>query len=467
MGSNCALILAAGEGKKMKTSGPLVMSEVLFKPMIDWVVDAVKGAGIDDICIVTGHKHEVLEEHLAGRYRTVYQPELLGTGHAVMHAADFIEEHIHDNILIVNGDAPLMDTETIKSAYEYHSSSKNAVTIISAKMENPYGYGRIVRNKDKCLKRIVEEVDATPAEKIITEINSGAYWFRCSILLEALEGIEKMREKRGGENSKYYLTDAVEAILEKDYSAVAFEAGSSDVVMGAKDRVQLLQLNEIARKKVLKKHMLDGVSVVCQDGIIIGPEVEIGLDTVIMPGTIIKGCTRIGEGCEIGPNSFLEDSVIGNNVKLDNTHVYSSEIKSETKVGPFVRIRPGCVIGSGVKIGNFVELKNTTVGDKTSIAHLTYMGDAEVGTNVNMGCGCATANYTGKEKLKTVIGNNAFIGCDTCLVAPVRVGNNAYTAAGSVVTEDVPDDALAIARSKQSLKKDWVTKKKPYKWQKQ
>lgn len=465
MSSNCALILAAGEGKRMKTSKPKVMAEVLFKPMIDWVADAVKGAGIDDICVVTGYKHEMLEEHLAGKYETVYQSELLGTGHAVMQAKSFIEKHIHDNILIVTGDAPLMDTETIKSAMEYHLSSKNALTIISAKVENPFGYGRIVRNKDKCLKRIVEEADATPAEKIITEINSGAYWFSCSVLLEALEGIEKIHDKRGS-MTEYYLTDAVEAILEKNYSAVAFEAGSPDVVLGANDRVQLQHLDDIARQKIMRKHMMNGVSIFCTDGIIIGPEVEIGLDSVILPGTIIKGKTRIGEGCVIGPNSFLEDAVVGDNVKLDSTYVYSSEIKSDTKIGPFVRIRPGCTVGSCVKVGNFVELKNTTVGDKTSVAHLTYMGDADVGSNVNMGCGCATANYTGKEKLKTVIGDNAFIGCDTTLVAPVRVGDNAYTAAGSVITEDIPDDALAIARSKQAVKKDWVNKKKPYRWQK-
>ena len=464
MSSNCALILAAGEGTRMKTSKPKVLVEVLFKPMIDWVIDAAVESGIDDLCIVTGYKHEMLEEHLGGKYKTVVQAERLGTGHAVMQAKDFIKEHIHDNILILNGDNPLVDSETIKSAYEYHIASKNAVTVISAKLDNPFGYGRIVRNKDKCLKKIVEECDATAAEKIITEVNTGAYWFSSSVLLDALEGIAAMYEKNG--RKEYFLTDAVEVILEKKLNAVAFEAGSSDPAMGAKNRVQLQELSEIARRKIMNKHMLNGVSIPCPDGVIISPEAEIGVETEILPGTAIKGKSVIGSNCIIGPNTYIEDSKIGDGVTLFTTYCYSSEIKSGTSIGPFARIRPGCVIGENVKAGNFVEFKNATIGDKTSVAHLTYLGDADIGSNVNFGCGCATANFTGKEKFRTTVGDNAFIGCDTCLVAPVKVGQNAYTAAGSVVTEEVPDNSLAIARSKQSVKKDWVTKKKPYRWQK-
>ena len=465
MSSTCALILAAGEGKRMKMSKPKVLAEVLFKPMIDWVTDAALSAGIDDICVVTGYKHELLEEHLAGKFKTVIQEERLGTGHAVMQAKDFIKAHIHDNILILNGDNPLMDAETIKSAYEYHIASKNAVTVISAKVNNPSGYGRILRNKDKCLKRIVEENEASASEKVITEINSGAYWFSCSVLLDALEGIAAMFDKKD-EQPEYYLTDAVEVILEKKLNAVAFEAGSSDVAMGANNRVQLQELNEVARKKIMRKHMINGVSIPCPDGVCISPEAVIGVETEILHGTTIKGKTVIGSECTIGPGSHIEDSKIEDNVTLTNVYCYSSEVKAGASVGPFARIRPGCVIGAGVKAGNFVEFKNATVGDKTCVAHLTYIGDADVGSGVNFGCGCATANFTGKDKHRTTVGNNAFIGCDTCLVAPVNVGDNAYTAAGSVITEDIPDNSLAIARSKQSVKKEWVIKKKPYRWQK-
>lgn len=464
MGKKCALILAAGEGKRMKTSKPKALAEVIFKPMIDWVTDAAQEGGVDKICIVAGHCHEELENHLGGKFEIVIQEERLGTGHAVMQAKDFIKANTPGDILILNGDAPLMDAKTISSAYEYHVSHKNAVTIISAKIDNPFGYGRIIRNKDKCLKKIVEENDANNAEKMITEVNSGAYWFNCSVLLESLEGIVEMHDKKN--QAEYYLTDAVEVILSKNLNAVAFEAGNPDVVLGANDRVQLQLLNEIARKKIMRDHMLDGVSIPCPDGVIIAPGVQIGAETEILPGTILKGNTVIGENCILGPNTLVEDSVIEDGVKLDNTHCYSSRVKANASVGPFARIRPDCVIGEGVKAGNFVEFKNATIGDRTSVSHLSYIGDADFGSDVNVGCGCATVNYNGREKNRTQVDDHAFIGCSTYLVAPVSVGKNSYTAAGSVITEDVPDDALAIARSRQVIKKDWISRKKPYKWQK-
>lgn len=464
MGRKCALILAAGEGKRMKTSKPKALAEVIFKPMIDWVADAAQEGGVDKICIVAGHCHEELENHLGGKFDIVIQEERLGTGHAVMQAKDFIKANTPGDILILNGDAPLMDAKTISSAYEYHVSHKNAVTIISAKIDNPFGYGRIIRNKDKCLKKIVEENDANNSEKMITEVNSGAYWFNCSVLLESLEGIVEVHDKK--QQAEYYLTDAVEVILSKNLNAVAFEAGNPDVVLGANDRVQLQLLNEIARKKIMRDRMLDGVSIPCPDGVIIAPGVQIGAETEILPGTILKGNTVIGENCILGPNTLVEDSVIEDGVKLDNTHCYSSRVRANASVGPFARIRPDCVIGEGVKAGNFVEFKNATIGDRTSVSHLSYIGDADFGSDVNVGCGCATVNYNGREKNRTQVDDHAFIGCSTYLVAPVSVGKNSYTAAGSVITEDVPDDALAIARSRQVIKKDWISRKKPYKWQK-
>ena len=464
MGRNCALILAAGEGKRMKTSKPKALAEVLFKPMIDWVTDAAIAGGVDDICIVTGHGREALETHLGGKFSTVEQKELLGTGHAVMQAKDFIKAHTPGDILILNGDAPLIDAKTISTAYEYHNSHKNAVTIISAKIDNPAGYGRIIRNKDKCLKKIVEENDANNAEKMINEVNSGAYWFNCSVLLESLEGIVEMHDKKN--QAEYYLTDAIEVILEKNLNAVAYEAGDPDAVLGANDRVQLQKLNEIARRKVMEDLMLDGVSLPCAAVVMLSPNDKIGAEPEILPGTIITGNTVFGEGCVIGPNSFIENSVIGDNVTLNNTQCYSSTIKNGTSIGPFARVRPDCVIGEEVKAGNFVEFKNAKVGDRTSVSHLSYIGDADFGSDINVGCGCATVNYNGKEKNRTKVDDHAFIGCSTYLVAPVSVGKNSYTAAGSVITEDVPDNALAIARSRQTIKKDWISKKKPYKWQK-
>lgn len=466
MSSNCALILAAGEGTRMKSSKPKVLAEVLFTPMIDLIIRSANEGGVDDICIVTGHQSEIVEEHLGGKYRTVKQEKRLGTGHAVMQAKEFIREHLHENILILTGDCPLMDSATVKAAYEAHVTHRNAVTVISAKVDNPFGYGRIIRAKDGKFKRIVEEKEATQAEKIINEVNSGAYWFSCSVLLDALEGIVAIHDKKKLPNVEYYLTDAIEVIIDKGLTAMAYEADSPNVVLGVNDRIQLMEVNEIARKEVLFKNMLNGVSIPSMDGVIISPDAKIGRDSVILPGTIVKGTTVIGENCTIGPYSIVEDSVIEDGVTLNNVHCYSSTIRKNAKIGPYVRIRPNCDIGEGVKAGNFVEFKNTKIGSHTSVAHLTYIGDADFGSNINVGCGCATANYNGKEKFRTTVDDNAFLGCSTYLVAPVNVGKNCYTAAGSVITEDVPDNSLAIARSRQVVKKNWIVKKKPYKWQK-
>lgn len=462
MNSNCAVILAAGEGTRMKSSKPKVMAEVLFKPMINWVIDAAKNGGVDDICVVTGYRNDILEAHLDGKYKTVIQSERLGTGHAVMQAKEFLLSHKNGNVLILNGDAPLMDSDTIHNALDHHIELDNSATVITANLTNPFGYGRIVRNEKRLIKAIVEEKEATDEQKEINEVNSGAYWFKCADLLKALDSILENHE----EGKEYYLTDAIEIIIKTHKRASAFKAKSSDVVLGANDRAQLYELNEIARKAVIFSHMKNGVSIPCIDGIIIDPDSKIGTDTQILPGTIIKNKSYIGTGCVVGPNSIVDDSIVEDEVELNSTQVYSSRIKDGAHIGPFVRIRPDCVVGQEVKIGNFVELKNASIGDKTSIAHLTYLGDADFGQNVNVGCGCATVNYNGREKNRTIVGDNAFIGCSTYLVAPVEVGDNAYTAAGSVITENVPENSLALARSRQVIKKDWVKTKKPYKWQK-
>lgn len=463
MNSVCAVILAAGEGTRMKSSKPKVMAQVLFKPMIDWVISAAESGGVKDICIVKGYKHEILEAHIDGRYATVLQSQRLGTGHAVMQANDFIKEHIDGDILILNGDAPLMDSVTIGNALAFHKESGNSATVISARVSDPFGYGRIQRDENGLLKCIVEQKEASPEQQKIDEVNSGAYWFNAKALTEALDFLA---ENHTDSSKEYYLTDAIEIILSKGGKASAFTAETSDVVLGANDRAQLYELNEIARKQILTKHMKNGVSIPCIDGVMISPDAEIGADTEILPGTIIKGKCVIGSDCSIGPNSLIENSTVHDGVELNNTQVYSSEIKSGAHIGPFVRIRPDCVVGENVRVGNFVELKNATIGEKTSVSHLSYIGDAKFGKNINVGCGCATVNFNGRDKNQTIVGDNAFIGCSTYLVAPVEVGDNAFTAAGSVITENVPADALAIARSRQVIKEDWVNKVKPYRWQK-
>lgn len=449
MSENCAVILAAGEGTRMKSSKPKVLAEVLFVPMIDWVLSAVNDAGIDDVCVVTGHLSEAVCEHLNGRCETALQAQRLGTGHAVAQAKSFIKAHSGDNVLILNGDAPLIDAKTIKDALDFHISCGNSATVVSACVPNPTGYGRMVRGDDGMLEKIVEQRDASTAEKAINEVNSGAYWFNCDDLLDTLDEIEAM----GREKKEIYLTDAIEALLSKCKKADAFTAESADVILGANDRWQLMELNEIARKKVLRQLMVGGVDIPCIDGVVIAPNVTIGADTQILPGTIITGKTVIGGGCVIGPNSKIENCWIDDGAKINSSQCEDSKIGKNVRLGPWVHVRPNCAIADNAHAGNFVELKNSNIGEKTAISHLTYIGDSDFGGGVNVGCGCATANYDGEKKHRTTVGDNAFIGCHTCLVAPVKVGDHAYTAAGSVVTEEVPQGTMAIARSRQTIKR--------------
>ena len=455
---NCAVILAGGEGTRMHSEKPKVMAELMFKPMIDHVFDAAKKAGIDDICVVTGYQAHILEAHLQGRAHTVRQTERLGTGHAVMQAADYLRENDFDNVLILNGDAPFMDSRTIAEALDYHLRKGFVQTVISAKIENPFGYGRIVRDFNGDFSAIVEEASADKETKKINEINSGAMWFQKEKLLYLLSKITNDNSK-----GEYYLTDTVGIAVAQKLRVGAYTAKNPDAVLGANNRVQLNELGEVMRRKILERVMLSGVSIPCTDGVIIDDGAVIGTDTVILPGTIIKTGCEIGKHCVIGPNTVLYKTRVGNGSKLNQVQAEEAEVGENCDLGPFVHLRPNTRLDEGVHCGNFVEVKNSTVGAGTKVSHLTYVGDSDVGKKVNFGCGVVTVNYNGKTKNRCRVGDGAFLGCNTNLIAPVSVGERAYTAAGSTVTEDVPDYALAIARSRQTNKPGWVIKKKPYK----
>lgn len=455
--NNLAIILAGGEGTRMNSKKPKVMAEILFKPMIDRVLDAAKGAGVNSICVITGYRADILEAHLEGRAHCVRQTQRLGTGHAVMQAVDYVKENDFDNVLILNGDAPFIDSETISEALEYHINRNFVQTVISAKIENPFGYGRIIRDYNGDFTAIVEEASADKETKKINEINSGAMWFKAESLLYLLSKITNDNSK-----GEYYLTDTVGIAVNKKMPVGAYTAKNADAVLGANNRVQLNELNELLRQKILHQLMLSGVSIPCTDGVIIDADACIGSDTVILPGTIIKeGCT-IGENCVIGPNTVLYKTQIGDNCTLNSVQSEEAEVADNANLGPFVHLRPGTKIGNFVHCGNFVEVKNSTVGDHTAVSHLTYVGDSDVGKGVNFGCGVVTVNFNGKTKNRCEIGDDAFIGCNTNLIAPVKVGDRAYTAAGSTIDKNVPDDALAIARSRQENKSDWVKRTKPY-----
>ncbi|MGN0524330.1 MAG: bifunctional UDP-N-acetylglucosamine diphosphorylase/glucosamine-1-phosphate N-acetyltransferase GlmU [Eubacterium sp.] len=456
-----AIILAGGKGTRMKSEMPKVMCQVIFEPMIKYVIDAVRDAQVEDICVITGYKNEIVEEYLSNLHcniKTALQNPQLGTGHAVMQAREFIAKHIDDEILILNGDGPLMDAETINKTYEYHIKNNNAITLLSAIVEDTNGIGHIKRDENGALLRIVEDKDASPEEKQIKESNAGVYWFKGRQLLYAIDNITNNNAQK-----EYYLTDCLEILISKGENVGAYICENSNVILGANDRKQLNDLNTIMRKSINERLMLDGVDIPCTDGVMIGKDVKIGENTQILPNTIIIGNTVIGENCVIGPNTYIDSSTIGNRVILDNCKILDSAIEDGVDCGPFVKVRNNSVLKKGVHVGNFVEIKNSVIGDGTKSAHLTYIGDSDVGAGVNFGCGTVTCNYDGKNKYRCTVGDGAFIGCNTNLIAPVEVGDRAYIAAGSTITDSIPDDALSIARAKQVNKEGWVTKKKPYK----
>lgn len=442
----------------MKSEAPKVMCEVLFKPMLHYVLRAVREAGCEKICVVTGYKHEVVEAYLDADIETAYQNPQLGTGHAVMMARDFVEKHKEDEILILNGDGPMMTAETINQVYEYHMANGNAITLTSAIVEDTNGIGHIKRDENGTLLRIVEHKDADEEEKKINESNAGMYWFNGEDLLYALSNINNQNAQ-----NEYYLTDSLEILINKGKNAGAYICENSEVILGANDRKQLNELNSIMRRNINTAHMVNGVDIPCTDGVMIGMDVKIGACTTILPNTILLGNTVIGKDCVIGPNTYIKDGVIGNNVVLDNVKLTDSEVEDGVDCGPFVQVRAGSRLCKNVHIGDFVEVKNSVVGAGTKSAHLTYIGDSDVGENVNFGCGTVTVNYDGKNKSRCKIGNHAFLGCNTNLIAPVEIGDYAFTAAGSTITQDVPENALAVARAKQQNKEGWVTEKKPYK----
>lgn len=448
-----AVILAAGEGKRMMSKQPKVLCEVLFKPMLSWVISACEASGIGSLCVVAGYEHEQVEQFINGAYPVVLQTERRGTGHAVMMAGDFLKEHSNSDLLVLCGDAPFVDEKTIRHAWAQHVSENNSVTVITSQLDDPTGYGRIIR-KGNGISGIVEQKDASDDQLRIKEINSGAYWFKTEDLLAVLWDL-----KSNNSQGEFYLTDTISALLSSKKRAGAYLAADADVSLGANDRKALLALNQLAAERSIERHLENGVGFVSTDGVLIGPDVAIEPGTVILPNTILRGRTEIGAGCEIGPGCIIENSRVGDEAKLNNVQAYDCIIHDHVKVGPYVHIRPNSEIHSGVKIGDFVEVKNSTIGNNTAVAHLTYVGDSDVGSHVNFGCGVVTVNYDGVTKSRTTIGDHAFIGCNTNLVAPVKIGNMAYTGAGSTITKDVPDGALAIERAKPAVIEGYAYRK--------
>lgn len=447
-----AVILAAGKGTRMRSKLPKVLHKVGGKPMLQHVLDAADAAGAAEKIVIVGHEAELVEAMVGEQGKIVLQAEQLGTGHAVMQTQDALAD-FKGTVMILCGDTPLLDGAELKKFYEAHVQSGAAATVLTAHMDNPFGYGRIVRDAEGNVQGIVEEKDADAQQKLIKEVNTGIYCLESPLMFEVLSTLTC--DNAQGE---YYLTDVLTKLNAAGRKVGGVVTEDSDMVMGINSRRQLAEAESVMRERILGKLMDAGVTIMDPASTFIESSVKIGRDTIIYPFTWLEGTTEIGEDCEIGPNVRFTNVKIGSGNHLQFMYGHDCQVCDGVTAGPYVHLRPDTVIGNKVKIGNFVEVKNSHIGVGTKLPHLTYIGDSDIGSGVNMGCGCITVNYDGKKKYRTVIEDNAFVGCNTNLVAPVTVKAGSYIGAGSTITKEVPENSLAIARAKQKNIEGWAEK---------
>lgn len=414
-----AIVMAAGKGTRMKSKKSKLVQKIYGKEIVKRAVENAQKAGVKEIVAVVGYMKEEVMAVLGNSVEYAYQEEMLGTGHAVMQAKEYLKGK-KGKVLILNGDVPLIRPETLNKLLEKSIENKEYATLLTAIYDNPKGYGRIVRDEGGNIEAIVEEKDTTPSQKEIKEINAGIYCFDIEELLNALDKITPNNAQ-----GEYYLTDVIQIMNQKGLKTGAVIVEDNTEILGINDRIQLEMLTKVLQMRINTEQMKKGVTIEDVNNTYIYDDVEIGMDTVIHPNTTIKSGVVIGEDCEIGPNAY---------------------------------IREGCKLANKVKIGSFVEIKKAIIGEGSKVPHLSYMGDCEIGEKCNIGCGTITCNYDGLHKSKTIIGNHSFIGSNTNLVAPVRLGDETFVAAGSTITDDVPDYALAIARQRQTNKEEWNKK---------
>jgi bifunctional UDP-N-acetylglucosamine pyrophosphorylase/glucosamine-1-phosphate N-acetyltransferase len=468
-----AVVLAAGKGTRFKSEKPKVVHQILGKPMLWYTLFAVKWIKPQKTVIVVGHKKdEVINAVNCDGCEFVYQENQMGTGHAVYTAKEYFKD-FDGYVLIINGDTPLVRGETLHNAGEYlkalvryegadltnyrgYRNKSIAGVVLTARVPNPYGYGRITKDKDHRVIKIVEEKDANNQEKQINEVNSGIYFFYAPYLIQALERLENKNAQQ-----EYYLTDVIEILRQEKKYVYALEIPDYTEILGVNDRLQLAGVENILKERYITFWALNGTTFHNPQSVWIEFDVDLSRDVEIHQNVVLQGKTFIDEGTVIEPNCIIRNSKIGKNVKiLANSYIEDSEIQDNAVIGPFARIRGGSVIKEEAVIGNFVEVKNSVIGRKTNARHLSYLGDAEIGEEVNIGAGTITCNFDGFKKHKTVIKDRAFIGSDTMLVAPVVIGEEAITGSGSVITKDVPDKALAIERNQQKIIENYAEKRK-------
>ena len=443
-------ILAAGKGTRMKSNLPKVLHSLGGKSLVERVIESAEPLLPSRRLVIVGYQSQEVKTAMNAIHGVefVEQTVQLGTGHAIQQLLPHLEGYTGD-LLILNGDVPLLRTETLNNLLQTHQENQNSCTILTAQLSNPQGYGRVFRNSECIVQKIVEDKDCTPTQRENDRVNAGIYCFRWPDLAKFLPQLEANNAQK-----EYYLTDAVTQVGK----VMAVDVEDYQEILGINDRLQLATANDILQRRIKEKWLLAGVTLIDPTSITIDETVELQPDVIIEPQTHLRGKTIIQAGSRIGPGSLIENSELGENVTVLYSVVTDSIIQSQTRIGPYAHLRGHAKVGANCRIGNFVELKNTQLGDRTNVAHLSYLGDTKTGTQVNVGAGTITANYDGVKKHKTIIGDRTKTGSNSVLVAPITVGNDVYIAAGSTVTEDVPDDSLVIARSRQVVKPGWKMK---------
>lgn len=448
-------ILAAGRGTRMKSSLPKVLHKLGGLSLVERVLKGVEPAQPTRRIIIVGYQAQEVKTAMQSlpNLEFVEQTEQLGTGHAIQQLLPTLCGYEGD-LLVLNGDVPLLRPETLKNLLQTHQENKNAATILTAHLPDPKGYGRVFCGGDgneKLVQQIVEDKDCTPPQKLCNRINAGIYCFRWQDLALVLPHLQANNAQK-----EYYLTDAVTQVS----PVMAVDVEDYQEILGINDRLQLAGAYEILQNRIKNQWMAAGVTIVDPSSVTIDETVELHPDVIIEPQTHLRGSTVIHTGCSIGPGSLIENSQIGENVSVQFSVITNSSVAAGVRIGPYAHLRGHATVGEGCRIGNFVELKNTTLGNKTNVAHLSYLGDTTTGTKVNIGAGTITANYDGFKKHPTKIGDNTKTGSNSVLVAPLNLGSDVYIAAGSTVAQDIPDDCLVIARPQPVLKPGWVSKKR-------
>ena len=450
------LILAAGKGTRLKSTLPKVLHQLAGKSLIEHVVEAAGPLNPSATCVVVGYEAARVESTLSHRsFQFAVQKPQLGTGHAVQVAGAFWKPNEGD-LLVLSGDVPLISTQTLQRLLNQHAQSNASVTLLSTRLDDPAGYGRVARSAEGDVERIVEHKDATDEERRISEINTGIYCFVIADLAQVIDQLSAENSQR-----EYYLTDCVGLLKKQNKRVGAVVCEDPSEVSGINSRAELAELERIVRQKKLTQLMQDGVTIIDPASTYVEPNVQIGADSVLYPNVFLEKGAVIGTGCQIYPNVRISASTIEDDVVvLDSCLISESHVGTRSQVGPFAHLKNHTIIGNQSRVGNFVEIKNSRLGNQTKAAHLSYLGDAEIGQHVNVGAGTITCNYDGVSKNKTIIEDDVFVGSDSQLIAPVTVHRGAYIAAGSTIQQDVPEDALAIARSQQVNKEQWARKRR-------